>query len=432
MKRISIFAWIISVSLCSMVWAQPNTLPRVKSRPPRHPDINHAGRATHLGGYNFVSQAKPNCSNKVWELGTYPGGTWAALGDINDYGIAVGTGDVPPLGPDGVGETHPLAVSLFGPHAGEWIDLGTLGQATHDWEEPINTISNTGLIVGHSTTAEGYEHGFVWSEKTGIVDLGTLAAAGYPAYKASWATAINRSGTLIVGWSGVELACLDCAPALPVVWTPLQVWKHGQLVTKWKVHKLDTAAFPDLVRWYSFSVNDFGQIISIAWNDEETVGVPILWNQRPDGKSWKAMALPQDPDNPYILPFSINNRGEIAGSSAPADWSNWFPRFWKPLDHARKTYSLPLALALPEGYSAGGYADGINDFGDITGQIWGDAPDAPAARWNTKNPSFVESLGFPGDWSWSFSLNNSRIAVITYGGGSCAGASCGGAIRFTD
>jgi len=35
--------------------------------------------------------------------------------------------------------------------------------------------------------------------------------------------------------------------------------------------------------------------------------------------------------------------------------------------------------------------------------------DAPAARWTTKDPSFVESLGFPGDWSWSFSLNNSKL-----------------------
>jgi len=56
--------------------------------------------------------------------------------------------------------------------------------------------------------------------------------------------------------------------------------------------------------------------------------------------------------------------------------------------------------------------------------------DAPAARWTTKDPSFVESLGFPADWSWSFSLNNNRIAAITYGGGSCAGGTCGGAVQF--
>ena len=59
--------------------------------------------------------------NKVWELGTFPHGTWAVMGDINNFGLAVGQGDVRD------GTTDSLAVSLFGPLAGKWIDLGTLG-----------------------------------------------------------------------------------------------------------------------------------------------------------------------------------------------------------------------------------------------------------------------------------------------------------------
>ena len=54
--------------------------------------------------------------SKIWELGTYPGGTWASMGDVNDFGVAVAQGDLPD------GSTHNFAVPLFGPLAGEWID----------------------------------------------------------------------------------------------------------------------------------------------------------------------------------------------------------------------------------------------------------------------------------------------------------------------
>jgi hypothetical protein len=50
--------------------------------------------------------------NRVWELGTYPNGTWAVMGDINDFGLAVGQAGLPD------GSAHSLAVSLFGPRAG--------------------------------------------------------------------------------------------------------------------------------------------------------------------------------------------------------------------------------------------------------------------------------------------------------------------------
>ena len=79
-------------------------------------------------------------------------------GELNDLGVIVGRGDVPPIGPDGVGYTHTLAVPLFGPHAGKWIDLGTLGgEQPKGWEEPNNDISNTGLVVSqlHRTRRAG-------------------------------------------------------------------------------------------------------------------------------------------------------------------------------------------------------------------------------------------------------------------------------------
>ena len=81
---------------------------------------------------------------KVYNLGHYPGGTWAGFGDINDFGLAVGTGDVAD------GTTHTLAVPVFGKHAGEWMDLGALEGGYVGWEEPLNKASDTGIVVSHS------------------------------------------------------------------------------------------------------------------------------------------------------------------------------------------------------------------------------------------------------------------------------------------
>jgi len=423
MKRISILACILGVCLVSMAWAQQLNS-RVKTHPSRHYGANHM---LPSGGVSHPYLVQSDTSqNKIWELETYPGGTWASMGDVNDFGVAVAQGDLPD------GSTHNLSVALFGRHAGQWVDLGTLGGTESGWDEGLVTISDTGVIVGHSATPSGYEHGFVWTEKSGMVDLGTLADIGYPTYNSSFAAGVNKVGTLIVGWSGIELSCLDCAPALPVVWTPSVHWKHGVLVTTWKIHKLDTTGFDDLGRWYAWGVNDLGQIIAMAWRNDYTVGLPILWSPRPDGKSWRVTSLPISTDYPYYIPFDINDRGEITGAAQSQDGSVWLPRFWKPLDFQRKSYSLPIALAMPEGFS-GGYTDGINELGDLTGECWGEDVDQ-AVRWTTKDTTFSQVLGFPGDWSWSFRVNNNRIAVVTYGGGDKCSAetygSCGGAIQF--
>ena len=157
-------------------------------------------------GRSFHAQANPD-KGKIWELGTYPGGTWFATWHINDLGVIVGLGDLSPIG-DGPGYTHTLAVPLFGPHAGEWIDLGTLsGEQPTGWEEPLADISNTGLVVSHSTARDGYVHGVAWTKDTGMVDLGTLADTRdprYASYNTSYAIGTNKLGTLIVGGSGVD------------------------------------------------------------------------------------------------------------------------------------------------------------------------------------------------------------------------------------
>jgi probable HAF family extracellular repeat protein len=426
MKRLGTVIFLLSL-LLSMTRAQQTSAPG-KTRPARH-RAPQTARSAQI--QTRLSLQSNNVQGKIWEFETYPGGTWAALNHINNFGVAVGSGDVPAA--DGVLYTHTLALPLFGPKAGTWIDLGSLGGTqTTEWEEPLSQISDTEIITGHSTMPSGYVHGFVWSKPTGMRDLGTLADIGYSAYNSSWALATNNLGNLIAGWSGIEVSCLDCAAAWPVVWTPSLVWKNGRPDTEWNIHKLPTAAFPNLTRFYVFGVNDAGQIVAIAWNEAETVGRPILWNPVAAGNGWKAMTLPADPDYPYIIPFGINNKGEIVGASLSADASQWNPRLWKPLNAKRTAYSKPVELPIPEGL-IGCEAVGINELGDITGDCYSDTTNV-SLLWSSKDPHFAQIISYPGDWSFAWGVNNSRIAVVTYGGGENCSAdnygSCGGAVQI--
>lgn len=430
MKRISILALVLCECFVSAAWAQQQAVgPRMGKHAIHHRALNSFPKASGAPSNPMVAAQAAARQSKVWELGTYPGGTWASMGDVNDFGVAVAQGDLPD------GSTHNFAVPLFGRHAGEWIDLGTLGGTESGWDEGLVTISDTGVIVGHSasSTDQNRPHAIAWTEKSGMVDLGTLAGVGYPTYNSSYASGVNKLGTLIVGWSGVEDSCINCAPTLPVIWTPSVVWKNGRAVVTWTIHKLDTTGFDEITRWFAWAVNDFGQIVGEGNGDDGSFA-GVLWTPTKNG-SWKITSLPAVSGYPASEPFNINDRGEISGDIEPADFSVWIPAFWKPLDRSRKTYSNPIVLPMPEGGFANCYTDGINELGDLTGECWAnDYSVDQAVRWTTKDTTFSQVLGFPGDWSWSFRVNNNRIAVVTYGGGDKCSAddytSCGGAIQL--
>ena len=150
MRRISILVCILGMSLVSTAWAQ-----QPATRPPlgRHAQHRMANQTPMAQGFtatrSFNGQANSDDKAKIWELGTYPGGTWVATWHINDFGVIVGLGDLSPIG-DGPGYTHTLAVPLFGPTAGEWTDLGTLpGQQSIGCEEPLDGISMARFAATH-------------------------------------------------------------------------------------------------------------------------------------------------------------------------------------------------------------------------------------------------------------------------------------------
>jgi len=433
MRRFCLLLIVSCLYLVPAVWAQQTAI-----KPHRGRHLSHPSAATmaDLTVTQRVTSSAESSDPKIWELGTYPRGTWVATWHINDYGMIVGLGDVPPIGRDGLGYTHTLAVPLFGPTAGQWIDLGALRRKqSKGWEEPLAGISNTGLVVSGSIAPGGDMHAEAWTQETGLVDLGTLADTGDPRYanhNSGYAISTNKLGTLIVGGSGVDEDTNSGFDA-PVAWTQTNVWTNGKSVTKWKIHALDTSAYPGFT-WMVFDVNNYGQIIGIGYNADFTICIGALWNPRTDGIGWRLTALPPSSDYPLTIPFGINNGGQIAGIVQSLDGSIWLPTLWKPLDWTRTTYSNPAMLPLPQGGFTYAEAVSINDLGDIVGDSWnGDGSVDLPSRWTSKDLTFAEIINFPADWGFSWGVNNNRIASVTYTGDNCPSdtyGSCVGAIQL--
>ena len=268
-----------------------------------------------------------------------------------------------------------------------------------------------------------------WTKGTGMVDLGTLADTGDPKYlshNSSYASGTNSTGTLIVGWSGV-----DGGQDVPVAWSSSQRWDKGRFVTKWQIHALDTKGFPDHLGWQPQAVNDQGQIVALVFTQDFTYLISVLWNPRPDGEGWKPMTLPSDSSGyPYTLGFGIDNEGNIVGAVQSEDGIIWLPRLWKPLNSRKTKYSQPIALKVPTGFN---YCEcgTINKVGDIVGDCWDDpyTTDLPV-HWSTRRLADVDMINFPADWGFAVGVNDFGIAAITYVGENCPGetyGSCGGA-----
>ncbi len=419
MRRISIVAFILCACLVSVVRAQQ---PSGRSDFGRHAVRGHRGfsvvaKSSGMASNPSINQRAAAHNVKVWDLGTYTGGTWAEAGGINDFGVLVAQGDT---GPDG--DNHLFTIRLSGPQGPQWSDLGTMGanEGWFLWPE----IADTGMIVGYAATEDGYVHGLAWTKKSGRVDLGSLSDLGY---NFSVAERVNKLGTLIVGWSGSSSDNSDSS--LPVVWTPALQWKPDGLTAVWKIQALDTSGLAGFHHWMVTGANDFGQLSGIAWdNSDPENDVGVIWNPLANGKGWKIMQLPVSADYPNAEIGSINELGEVVGDVDSSDWSTFSAAHWKPVDRQRKVYQLTLLPNLP-GSSNGGFAESISELGDIAGAAYDADWNMLAVRWSAKDPTLVRSLGFPGDWSLAVGVNNQGVAVGTYGGGQCANE-CVAAVQF--
>ncbi len=399
MRRISILALILSAYFVTAAWAQQTAgaQPFGKHGIPRHLLSNAQKLAGSTLPSTLSTAAIVATNMKVWDLGTYGTGYWSWANDVNDFGVVVGWSMI--SGPE---QQHPAIVPIFGPHAMQWVDLGTLGgEAPPGVATEAFGISDTGIVVGHAYTSEGNDHAFVWTSRTGIADLGTL-----PGHSESEAQDVNRIGTLIVGYSAGPDG------VLPVVWTPSFQWTHDGPVVTWTIHQLPALdQFPNAI---PYAVNNLGQIVGGAWSD--TADIIVVWS--PTGKGWKPkQQLQGTAEYPNPWPAEINDRGEVVGMIYAPDWFHGCAALWQPLG-PRKTYKL-TQLPNPWGLCNGDGAIGINNRGDIVGAVvYDEDGNSRAAHWTTKDLTFVELMPLTDlVWSYSANLNEWGIAAATYGGG---------------
>ena len=140
----------------------------------------------------------------------------------------------------------------------------------------------------------------------------------------------------------------------------------------------------------------------------------MVWNPIKHGREWEMQRLPMvaDPmaaDFPYTEALAINNLGEIVG-----DVWGWAaaPALWKHEGNAWKLTVLPTLNPDP----MWDVATSINEAGDVVGYCFDSGWVQYATRWNAHDPlSPVQTLGFPGDWSFASGVNNSGVAVGAYG-----------------
>jgi hypothetical protein len=141
--------------------------------------------------------------------------------------------------------------------------------------------------------------------------------------------------------------------------------------------------------------------------------------------------LPVNSDYPCHLPFGINNRGEVIGAVEAADGITMIPALWKPLDLTRSSYSKPILLPTSTEFPFG-YVDGINEFGQMAGILFGEAGFAvtQAAHWSLQDLTAVQVFPFPNENAEAWKINNLNIVIGNYNGGDCAGWLCGAAVQF--
>ena len=130
-------------------------------------------------GMKLIENAAGTSGGKLVDIGDLGGGSAAAYA-INDAGQVVGHSWT------ASGEIHPFLYSK-----GKMTDLGTLGSTGSGWWNSAQGVNNSGAVVGTSYDAHGNFFGFVWSQGT-MTKMGTLGGLWSQAY------AINNKG-LITG-----------------------------------------------------------------------------------------------------------------------------------------------------------------------------------------------------------------------------------------
>lgn len=138
---------------------------------------------------------------QVWELRTLPGDSWGDAFVINNQGQAAGYSSTN-CGAAQSGIWHALLWKNGTP-----IYLGNLGGQMFNLPQAIN--NKTQVVGGSDLSGDTVNHAFLWQQRTGMIDLGTL-----PGYPNSIAEGINDGGQIVGGASEQPLLGGNCTAFL--------------------------------------------------------------------------------------------------------------------------------------------------------------------------------------------------------------------------
>jgi probable HAF family extracellular repeat protein len=241
-------------------------------------------------------------------------------------------------------------------------DLGLFSGGAVSQGNAVNVI---GQIAGYARFANFNAHGFRWSQRTGLVDLGAIP----PASDFSVAKGINSLGD-VVGYS---------YPSPPLAAARAVLWSHGKL----QVLGIGQAT----------GINDLGQIAGFASFGGGAV----------HGAIWSKGGV-QDlgtlPGGTYSQGFAINIEGVVVGDADVAD-GNPYGVLWTPSTGLQALPMLPGQLPSAS-------ANGVNDLGQAVGGVG-----SIATLWQNDKNHTVESLGMlqgAGD-STAFAINDAGQVV---------------------
>jgi len=310
-------------------------------------------------GLSIVAvSARPAVDFMTVDLGTL-GGTESGAVAVNAHGQVVGYSTLP-----GDTETHVFSWT----ETGGMVDIG-FGDNSRVWG-----MNDKGQVVGSSYLAGPFSHAVVWSEKDGLIDLGTLAG------NFSSASDINDRG-VVVGVS--ELPQPDASAAF--LWTErrgmtslgdffaLAVNAHGQITgyrdvgfipgtpvpvshaVSWTeatgMVELGTAGF---VRSFPVALNNRGWIVGYLDNGPPFVGGihPFLWTEAGgmvDLGTLGGEGFARD----------VNDRGQIVGTSRTASFNF----------HAFSWTESSGMLDLGVGGGDSSDAADVNEKGEVVGHL---------------------------------------------------------------